>query len=117
MKQVNLTDKVYRRGEKLAETLGTTVQELIATLADEAIASLEAQVLDMKKREARAAKNKERGLEAMNLVFAGIDPKDEVTIDPAKVKALEEELEQQRLHNMKVHRQLGRVGSIRLKVA
>lgn len=119
MKQfsVSVSDKEYRKGEKLAETLGTTVQELLSTLAIDAMHSIEMQVLEMEKRTKRAAANRQQGLEAMNLVFDSILPEDEVKTDPKKIKALGEELERDRLYNLTVSKKLGRVGTIRQKVA
>lgn len=117
MKQVNFADRVYLRGEKLAETLGTTVQELLSTLAEDAMASLEAQVLDMRKRQERAEANRESGIAAMNLVFEGLTPEDDIKTDPKKIRALEEELERDRLHNLKVSKKLGHISVVRQKVA
>ena len=117
MKKINFEDKVYRRGEKLAEELGTTVQELLSTLAEEALLSLENQVSDMKKRTARVAADRESCMEAMNLVFMGLSPEDNIQTDPEKIKAIAEEQERSRLHNMAVSKKLGRQALVRQRVA
>lgn len=79
--------------------------------------SLKQQIAELEKRTAKAKANPERCQAAMNLIFDSISPEDEVKTDPKKIKALGEELERDRLYNLTVSKKLGRVGTIRQKVA
>lgn len=105
MKQISVPDNVYKCYEELAVKLNTTVQNLIESLALEGLSSLEAQVAIFEQRVARAKANPQRIQEALDKVFEGIDPKDDIKLDPKKIKALEEQLAKDHEYNMKIYNQ------------
>lgn len=59
----------------------------------------------LEQRAARARANPERVKEALDKVFEGLRPEDDVKLDPKKIQALEEQLANDHEYNMKIYKQ------------